>query len=1279
MVDSLMAERKAVEQADIEEESGNALRVAYDASRAAASQTGVGDSSLSPAPSFPEAGKSGLPAMVSLVLTGAWIIAWGMYVQTQVGWSALVSLPVLDLGVLVLCLVMPPTVLWLIIDRLDQGRRARREWQVLQWHLEQLTYPNAMAEERVRTVADSLRRQSDLLNTTSENAAARATKINQMLESRCAHLDQLSQTVDSRAMEMRETLRQQARDLASESDRAIARAKEAGNILHHQAHDLRAVSAEAASQTQTIGETLQLRGAELLSAADVAAQKSQKTADMLSIRADRIAAVSETALGQATELDASLHHMVAAAEEGAARLSSAGESAFERSRQTAALLGDQAEVLEARVDATMGRAERLEATVARETDSLAAAAARMSEAAMETAQTLSGQVASLAETADHTLERARLAGGALGMETARLGIAADDAASRLAQLSQALVERSDQLGSVQAQSATFSDSLAGWAARLDTVGIKMTRRMAEAEELLQRQDGKLAESTGQAAERLKGVGQLISALAAQLRRTVTDAGTEITQVTEALHAGAQLSTAEAETAVGNITAVAEALHLGIGALQEAAAQSGQTGDRTQAEIIRLRDLAGETREGLRTLCDAVSGETHQLGLSAEKLTIDLDGAAARLDTALADMETVGSRTSSEVETLAERLSFHNQAISGAADTLGGKLEDLESSGQRLRGTLADITADLAQSQSQMDDTSLRASDLLDAAICRFQEGTRLLSGDAESATHNMDAAAGRLQTTTERVRENAQQAESLVDSVSRRLLEASESFEAKRGHLGDATREMGDTFGALVEKVDLALSRLHQGQADMRTETQGLGLSVDQVEARLQDLRQVLAADSEQLDQSARAAADHLRKAQAQLVEGRDSVIDSSATATAEMQTAAQAIHAHTTDLDTAVGRATGLMGLINTALDRNRADLESASESVDQRSKQTTALLRGLLEDLRAATVDTLEQMNGAGDLIHNRLANISVGSVRAGEDMDRLATALEAAAESLSRASASAVTELDVVGKRLSQRETQTVTAADEAAAKLENVGAVALRRGEAISAVAGKIGDGVAILDRGLGKALDDLGKLGASLVARADEARTATDGATRQIENWDTAVKRATDQLRSNSDRVTQKVEVAVREMSRNTLEMEQAAQRADRVAKLLGDLYDRASAEAFLRRATLIQEALQSAAIDVSRSMEVEVTETDWKRYSGGDKGLFLRKLGGLRDKGALEKARALYAEDGDFRGYVDRYLREFETLTDRAADYDPNGAMGATFLSSDMGKLFLLLSQVVHR
>jgi hypothetical protein len=69
----------------------------------------------------------------------------------------------------------------------------------------------------------------------------------------------------------------------------------------------------------------------------------------------------------------------------------------------------------------------------------------------------------------------------------------------------------------------------------------------------------------------------------------------------------------------------------------------------------------------------------------------------------------------------------------------------------------------------------------------------------------------------------------------------------------------------------------------------------------------------------------------------------------------------------------------------------------------------------------------------------------------------------------------------------------------------------------------------------------------------------------------------------------------------------------------------------------------------------------------------------MQDREGPGLIKQKFEEDPNFRDYVLRYLNQFETLLAQARECDHQDVLGATFVTADVGKLYLLLSNAVGR
>ena len=156
----------------------------------------------------------------------------------------------------------------------------------------------------------------------------------------------------------------------------------------------------------------------------------------------------------------------------------------------------------------------------------------------------------------------------------------------------------------------------------------------------------------------------------------------------------------------------------------------------------------------------------------------------------------------------------------------------------------------------------------------------------------------------------------------------------------------------------------------------------------------------------------------------------------------------------------------------------------------------------------------------------------------------------------------------------------------------------------------------------------------------------------------------------AERAAEAVDGQLRQLS-ETVDLINEKQAA---AAAAGDAIER---DAFLRSSAFVVDNLNSLAIDLSRLIEREVPQSVWRAYNKGDRGVFARRIAGRRQQKDLRLIQRRYEEDRDFRQYVTRFIGEFDKLLAEARDLDYQNLLRTTFLTADVGKLYLLLCRAI--
>ena len=151
------------------------------------------------------------------------------------------------------------------------------------------------------------------------------------------------------------------------------------------------------------------------------------------------------------------------------------------------------------------------------------------------------------------------------------------------------------------------------------------------------------------------------------------------------------------------------------------------------------------------------------------------------------------------------------------------------------------------------------------------------------------------------------------------------------------------------------------------------------------------------------------------------------------------------------------------------------------------------------------------------------------------------------------------------------------------------------------------------------------------------------------------------------------------MRDRTQEMRETSNETRTLFEHLKDRWDSTVLSDFMQQASYINEKLQSLAVDMNRVLETTISEEDWRLYNKGETGVFVRKLLGFRDKAKLNAVREKYQSDSEFRDYVRRYIKDFDEVLSQATNLQQGSLLRGTFLASDVGKVYIILTRALGR
>lgn len=102
--------------------------------------------------------------------------------------------------------------------------------------------------------------------------------------------------------------------------------------------------------------------------------------------------------------------------------------------------------------------------------------------------------------------------------------------------------------------------------------------------------------------------------------------------------------------------------------------------------------------------------------------------------------------------------------------------------------------------------------------------------------------------------------------------------------------------------------------------------------------------------------------------------------------------------------------------------------------------------------------------------------------------------------------------------------------------------------------------------------------------------------------------------------------------------------------------------------------LNALSVDLSRALDHHAPAELWHRFRSGEPNVFTRNLYTMRGQRIFDEIAYKYRNEVSFRQDVDNYIHDFENLLESASDSDREDMLVETYLTSETGKVYLMLA-----
>jgi len=751
---------------------------------------------------------------------------------------------------------------------------------------------------------------------------------------------------------------------------------------------------------------------------------------------------------------------------------------------------------------------------------------------------------------------------------------------------------------------------------------------------------------------------------------------------------------------------------------------------TEARTTSIRDILERERGAIDSTTKDVEGRFKALEEMVERMANQLEGtgrtveytadqARARIDLSFETidkatgefevrMDAAGSRavaSAKEIGETAESIDASLKAVSvnstGVMDTFRADVEGLHARSTELsdhmaaQGDALKSMAEMAAAESEKIEKTLRSHvGEIQAAATETLQSTNELSEEFTAKSQSMSS---HINQTMERAKTLLDEAGGELDKHCSTALEASKQLNQQ---IVSSTVDAGDAAIAHAERADqLLMDGIERTQTALANTMHSISEHSETASKEaegmanrtLNHIRQLRAGVEEQLEELAKAG----QQAGDALGVSADAISNKSAELAARSEETGKDLAAVQ---DQMVQQSDVISNVLNDTrmkLSRLEEDLTNQREVLNAASNEAADRVIEAAERFSGHSRMLQEAANNAGETIDGNSGQLLelISDINTVSEASK--SALSDATTALGERTAELRVELTDTGAALSgaaeafagergriRSETEQVVSNLNKAT--DNMSGEITRFSESSFEAANRLdAASQALMDqtqRAQSEVRESVDATGAELAATMDEISSkANERITVMQEEMETTLARVLANYQETADQAEKESALLTMRLGN---ESDKIASRAEMFIEKTADIEKRiasATKNDFARTSKLVMESLQSIAIDINKALSNNLPDEVWKEYLEGDKSLFIKRTLKIGDRKTRKAIGEKFSADPEFREAVSRYCRDFEGLMERVMLNDKGSAMAVTMISSDMGKLYVLLGQSLKK
>ncbi len=1133
---------------------------------------------------------------------------------------------------------------------------------------------------------------------TADNSAVRAKEASDVLSSQVLALNDASTSASEKVA-----------GFEAEIEERLANIEEVSNRIHEQGGEVAVLFKESSSYLTRAGETarnqveytvefIRNKIAEVNASSDSVMQNAQDMASKITLTVKEL---QDLFAGHEQELVSRTAHL----EERAIDIS----NAF---REQSSLLDKESEKVSTRIkiieedialhtqDITasatdsIAQLNEVSAIMLNNTELLSGAAekasSRVDEAAQvfakaidhvsSSAEIVNGKTGIFVEAMERTCKEMYQMAEALCEKIVEVG---DSAASNMVGLKSSfenVVEKSGELiSSVQEESEKLED--------LSSVVVSQTR-IAEAS--LAQQQRHISSSAARI-EEVKG----------ELRKEVEDLTNAAAVIDESaaksvmkLRANMEDLLELSESVINRTTAVSDAITEGTTTLDESSSKAlavvNQVAEILQAQGGNMGELGVKLQERVKLIVETLNKQTQITSRSADELVACVEKTAKELELQASLVDSMVDNATGKVKETSQSLEdriklfddIYRRQENFIEESSGKILEQVNHVGGVIKNHATALEQDVEKIVSRVNviEKSLEMqtgelSKVYDDSVNKIDHASQIIEEHSAALSRSAD-----------NVTIKVVQASEAMNKVSEDLVSVIKitGMEAKQ------TKDMiEDSLATINNAGEVLIDQSRQVGEILNNHVGIMQGGIDRTAQQVDVIRESLAHQVEELADVVNMISTQSRLGEASLGQQTRILSETSEDIMNRIHSINEAIRKNSGELLTTTARVVSEFEIVSEKIDENR---EKTSELATQSLESSTTAVKIIEEKSVLVTkmVDAMvNKITEIGDVVLKQYEQITSSSDTTNDQLRDNASFVAAQAHQLERISDEAQRAVKAFGNALRDRSVDFTKVAEESMNKVQVVSESLTGVGHELEQLSNK---SVAQVEVAGERVRSTMGEVAANSERMAGEVRQAGDAFLKQTGNLSEAaaeamgklsallelMKRNSEELHGTSDKIASDSLKLGGAIKQQIQALSQASKSAEEQIVVLDKKQADASTDRFIKDTGFIIERLQSFAVDITRIFQPAVEEELWKKYYEGDKSAFSRHLARVLDKQKVAAIRSKFEKDSEFRGYVTRYLAEFDTILGRAKANERSGIMTAILIGSDIGRVYMVLSRTLN-